>query len=548
MVRFGLDCAATLAAWGLEFLWVTGLFRTSRTSIPDEIAEFAKINSGYWKKAADHGNSHIVVESYLAYYGPNYVLRSGIVAKAIEEATGCIPIVLVHGFEHSSHRTIEVYSSFGIRQFFFLRRQVSSIPDFVRALLGASKFLIFPPSIDELLNLRWKSIHIGDLVYDEILHSRADTHTINSWRRRDTKFLLRAIFAACRYGRIFRKYPVAWLVTSHIALLEYGILTRVALHHGARVVETTDISTVMFKPQAGPMPRFWPNYTEGVRAFLARRIPELEQDPAAEERALKLLDERLSGRLKQLDVQMASQNKRLYSRHDLCAAFGWKQDRPIVFVFAHVLNDIPHMSSSMLFRDYFAWIEQTIRFVGDLPCTSWIIKAHPASQVYREAGVIDDLVRSLGREHVKLCPEDFHNGAVPEIAAGIVTVHGTVGIEYSCLGIPVVIAGKAFYSGMGFTIEPESVEEYRRALANIGREPRLTDEQRKKARIAFAAFDSYLTPTSAHISTDILMHVWGYGGERNPLQAYREVNKQLSQHDPRTHPAWRRTWECIREE
>ena len=84
--------------------------------------------------------------------------------------------------------------------------------------------------------------------------------------------------------------------------------------------------------------------------------------------------------------------------------------------------------------------------------------------------------------HVKLFPNDYSAGLIPNIASVITTGFGTRGIEYPCFGIPCILSNTSHYSGNGFTIDPQTKEEYFRYLRNIDKINRLNDEQILKAK------------------------------------------------------------------
>jgi hypothetical protein len=69
----------------------------------------------------------------------------------------------------------------------------------------------------------------------------------------------------------------------------------------------------------------------------------------------------------------------------------------------------------------------------------------------------------------------------------VLTVNGTVGMEFPCFGIPAVVAGTGRYNGYGFTVEPQSREEYFETLRNIGKIERLSEDVRLLARKHFHA-------------------------------------------------------------
>jgi len=63
---------------------------------------------------------------------------------------------------------------------------------------------------------------------------------------------------------------------------------------------------------------------------------------------------------------------------------------------------------------------------------------------------------------------------------------GTAGMEFSCLGIPCILAGESTYSGFGFTVEPQNAAEYEEQLRHIDELPRLSEKQIRAAKIVMA--------------------------------------------------------------
>ena len=63
------------------------------------------------------------------------------------------------------------------------------------------------------------------------------------------------------------------------------------------------------------------------------------------------------------------------------------------------------------------------------------------------------------------------------------TIRGTVGLELPRLGVPVLTAGTSDYSGRGFTVDADTIEEYERNVRSIASLPRLSPEQMRTARL-----------------------------------------------------------------
>lgn len=163
-------------------------------------------------------------------------------------------------------------------------------------------------------------------------------------------------------------------------------------------------------------------------------------------------------------------------RDGIRRTFGLDDDRPIVVVFSHVLWDASFFYGDDLFLHYSEWLEQTVRHAVANRRVNWLIKTHPANAFRLAHGDVRgpvaevELVRRAIPElpeHVRLVlPEtDVSSLSLYRHADLGVTVRGTAGLEMACLGKPVLTAGSSHYSGLGFTIDCDSPEQYLERLA-----------------------------------------------------------------------------------
>jgi hypothetical protein len=120
----------------------------------------------------------------------------------------------------------------------------------------------------------------------------------------------------------------------------------------------------------------------------------------------------------------------------------------------------------------------------------WKLKYEGYTGELRDTIAIRSSVGSLP-EHVKLVmPDtDISSWSFFSITDYCITVRGTIGIEMACHGVPVLTAGTGRYSGLGFTVDSESQNEYLARLANIHSTPPLSPKQVELARrFAYALF------------------------------------------------------------
>jgi len=199
----------------------------------------------------------------------------------------------------------------------------------------------------------------------------------------------------------------------------------------------------------------------------------------------------LNQEVSHLAVNLAFNRKnRLYSSADeFCREVGLDPSRPTVFIMLHAFNDFPHshFTKPMLFQDYYVWFRRTLEIATEVTSVNWVFKEHPAAAFYVTHDLnLDDLFAGISQAHIRFLSRDadFNAASVAKIANSVVTCQGTVGLEYSSLGTPCLLAGESPYSGLGFSLEPQTVADYERQLRRIASLTRLTDDQIRRARTA----------------------------------------------------------------
>jgi len=190
-----------------------------------------------------------------------------------------------------------------------------------------------------------------------------------------------------------------------------------------------------------------------------------------------------------VDLAFNRKNRLYKSSDEFCRVMGLDPSRPTVFVMLHAFNDFPHshFTKPMLFQDYYVWFRRTLEIATKVTTVNWVFKEHPAAALYVTHDLnLDDLFGGMSEAHIRFLSRDanFNAASVAVIASAVVTCQGTVGLEYSSMGKPCLLAGESPYSGLGFSNEPSTVADYERQLYQIASLPRLTDDQIRGARTA----------------------------------------------------------------
>ncbi|MBY0518482.1 MAG: hypothetical protein K2P81_16340 [Bacteriovoracaceae bacterium] len=507
---------------------------------------FLKENFTKWKNSKPaRSKGYVLVEGILADYGPNYLYRTGLICQAIKSKhPDLIPVVLYDEMLHTHKKSIALYESFGITNHYSLAGNLINQLYRLYVAIISKQILDNCRTGEDLLKLKFAGIHIGDLVYDSITSSLKKDKTIDLIQEDMKSFIKRAIYDVLVYKRLLKRLRPEFLISTHPCYVIYGTLCRVALENNTRVILTTDIEVVELKKNSNPEVCFTPVYHEFVGNFVKNKVSTLKEKEKTISESKKYLETRLMGNIDQVDVQLAYASKEHYSEQILRQTLNLTENKPIVFIFAHIIADAPHCSHFLLFQDYYVWIKQTIEICKSIPDVYWLVKPHPAAKAYLEEGIVESLVEKAQCEHIKIVPSDYNTNSAFKYAHSLITINGTAGLEFSCFGVPVVLAGRPFYSDLGFTIQPENLEEYKSVLCNIKNLKKLDLYQIEKALLTLEAFRSYSITDNVVLTSDLLMKIWGYK-ERDIEFVFREMTSNLKNIDPKTEPQYLRALQII---
>ena len=177
------------------------------------------------------------------------------------------------------------------------------------------------------------------------------------------------------------------------------------------------------------------------------------------------------------DTVCAFADKKIITSEELKKEMGLNSRYKNIIIMCHCFSDNAHSCDELIFDDYYIWLEETLKIIKEIKDVNWIVRAHPTRKLYGESDEVRKLFEQYKSEYMFYFPEEYSGELVKDLADAIVTVGGTAGYEYTCFGIPVVLAGKPFYSGYGSTIDAKTKEEYKEILCNIGKLEKLNERQ-----------------------------------------------------------------------
>jgi hypothetical protein len=310
----------------------------------------------------------------------------------------------------------------------------------------------------DLEALQLRGIWIGDLVYDQALVEFSEV-TVELEDSRLWDVLRRAIELVVFFEGVFSKYSVVGVFGFNAYL--GAIPSRIAMSKNIPVFQAdTHLERLRVPMADGNFTRDFPS--EFLKTGLTLESPEVK-------RAADYVLDFVHGR--PVKPIFGHSFKSFQPQSDLLPRVLLPSDRFKVLIAPHnPFSDSPHAVGRGLFPDYGEWLE----FVGDISKSTdfeWYLKMHPDQrdpQIYkRNLQWLQDFCQRF--EHIILLPEKVsHDQLIREGIGGVLTVHGSIGFEYSLRGIPVVNASVDNpHRPFGFTLSPETIEQLSDAIQNL---------------------------------------------------------------------------------
>lgn len=149
--------------------------------------------------------------------------------------------------------------------------------------------------------------------------------------------------------------------------------------------------------------------------------------------------------------------------------------RPIVLLAANVIGDSLTLGRQVFSRSMTEWLERTIHYFNRHPDTQLVIRVHPGEKYTKGPSVAQIVQKALPElpEHIHLIPTDaqINTYDLVEIASLGLVYTTTVGMEMAMSGIPVIVAGHTHYRNKGFTLDPQTYEEFYAHLDRVLSDP-----------------------------------------------------------------------------
>jgi len=389
-------------------------------------------------------------------------------------------------------KNILLYKSFGIKEIIILGNSniFARLMYFIKAYLIIRSF----KNMDEFLKFNINNVEIGKSTYDHYLRF-SGVGTTNEFKPEFYTNLSKCLLVYYQINKYLKKYNIIASVQSEKQFIPGSIIFQSTLINGINVYS-----------RVGPNNKFtvkkYSNINERYthRDRFSKKLIDLVVKNISKE-AIEIGGEMVEKRFGGVPgyqiyneyyllpeftkgKKTGKNDKKNISKEDLCKRLGWSPDSSIGVIFSSDLTDGVFDGTWALFRDRLTWLRETLLEIKKINNMNWLVKPHPNDEINN---VITSTLSECEKicsnhNHVNIFPEDIAIGSIPKIIDVAVTQYGSASSEYPCFGIPTIIAGETICSGLGYTIEPQSKEEYFFQLQNAKKLEKLNDHQIELAK------------------------------------------------------------------
>lgn len=320
---------------------------------------------------------------------------------------------------------------------------------------------------NSVINYKVKNIWVGDLLYDTYLKSKL-TPTINIQDKEFYIFFKEFLELFFYWEDFFKRNDIVSTTGVH-SCYSYGIPLRISIHNKipSYVINTTTVMRVDKN-----IPTMYGNFKLYSKIFANYKKKD-------KKKYLNLAEKNLNSRLKGktgVDVDIVNRIQSSFGKSKDKKRVTLNNSKIKILICTHDFLDSIHVNGKNLFPDFYLWLV----YLGELSEKKsneydFYIKNHPKFgnkyekyQAYTEI-FVDRILKKYPK--IKKISSDVpHKKIINEGVKFVLTVYGSVAIEYAALGIPVINASvNNPHINYNFNINPKNLKSYKTTLSNLNK-------------------------------------------------------------------------------
>lgn len=304
-------------------------------------------------------------------------------------------------------------------------------------------------------NYQIDGVVIGDLIYDVYLRSGRQA-TLDL---KDPIFKIKLIESLNYFffwQEFFTKNVVSGICVSH-CVYNFGIPLRIALTYN---IPGFQVNVHSIYRVNSSFPHAYTDFKMYKSEFmkLSKDIRE-----AGMIKAKNRLQQRFNG---EVGVDMAYSTKSAFAPRSAIVKQIMPSPRIKVFLAVHDFYDSPHSYGNNFYPDFLIWLDALAK-ISEITDYDWYIKTHPDLNVVASETTVRNFV-AKNPKFTLLSKETSHFEIINAGIDVVLTVFGTVAMEYSYLGIPVINASRNNpHIDFNFSFTPKNRKEYEETLIDL---------------------------------------------------------------------------------
>tara|TARA_Y100001968_G_C19450158_1_gene767961 strand:+ start:1684 stop:3336 length:1653 start_codon:yes stop_codon:yes gene_type:complete len=319
-------------------------------------------------------------------------------------------------------------------------------------------------SAQKFLDIKLPYSFPASVLYDGIL-KKQNNATLDLKDFNLPYYLAECISYLDNANKLFEKISFDIVLLSHCQEYSYAALAWLATKRG--------IPTYVLYGGFGTCRFFYLSKQDDIFSFPNRpNLEEIKDLSKTKRKDLifeghKLIHERFDGKTNDPGSLLAFiKRKEKINKTKICSKYNWDKKKSIIGVYCSNWFDYPHGSGLQSYTDFKDWIDSVLDIAKFNDSVNWIFKSHPCDAIYPslKGYTINDLVNKINIKHIKVASEKWNGKDLINSLDGITTCHGTVGLEATILGKPVLVPYNGWYGELGFVINALNKKQYLKLL------------------------------------------------------------------------------------
>jgi len=324
-------------------------------------------------------------------------------------------------------------------------------------------------------------IKVGDIIYDRYIRNDYSFLKPSFFDIKFIRIFLFTVFKVYWIEKYLNKEKIKLiLINTHIYANNYSIAYKLAKKKKINLLYLKDFQITYYK-------RGLISKETDPRAITKKKLQTINFSKKEKIYLSQYMKKRISGNLPHFDVKSAFGSKKNQINKFLSQK-GVNPDAYLkkILLASHSLSDANHFHSEIgsfsPFKDYYTQVIETLNFAKQNKNILFYIRPHPSSDFWKEEGLIKKTLESYKSKNIVLIDKKINTHDAINSSDTVITAYGTIGLETaSYYKKKPILAGRSIYSGLGFTLDSNSKDEYFNHILSAKKNYKLNHKEQKIA-------------------------------------------------------------------